>query len=158
VTDFIQYLVARHEGEVYGEAVFHAMAEHTADPEARHRWRVLEALERETKELLARELAARGRSADPCQQKWGEGLVLGRQLAGVPRDFLWKGLRGEVVKFVAAYEAAEAHAPAEGAALARYVTAHERAILEMIDLELADPAADSTGPVAKLLANPPSRA
>ena len=44
------------------------------------------------------------------------------------------------------------------AALARYITAHERAILELIDLEIADPAGDSSGPVAKLLANPPTRA
>ena len=62
--EFIAYLVARHEGEVYGEAVFQAMAEHTADPEARWRWRVLETLERETKQRLARELAARGHGTD----------------------------------------------------------------------------------------------
>lgn len=68
-----------------------------------------------------------------------------------------KGLRGEVVKFVAEYEAAEPLAPPEGAALARYITAHERAILEMIDLEIADSAADPTGPVRKLLASPPAR-
>lgn len=158
VADFIQYLVERHEGEVYGEAVFKAMAEHTAEPEARWRWQVLETLERETKELLARELRARGHEPQESAQKWSEGLTLGKTLAAVPRDFLMKGLRGEVVKFVAEYEAAEPLAPPEGAELARYITAHERAILEMIDLEFADPAADSTGPVRKLLANPPARA
>ena len=157
MADFIQTLVERHAGEVYGEAVFRAMAEHTADAETRWRWRVLEALERETKELLARELAARGRTAEPCAQQWSDGAKLGKTLAGVPRDLLWKGMRGEVAKFVAEYEAAEPLAPADGAALARHVTAHERAILEMIDLELADPTSDSTGPVRKLLANTPAR-
>jgi hypothetical protein len=156
VTDFIQYLVERHEGEVYGEAVFAAMAENTADREGRWRWRVLEALERETKELLARELRARGRTPDACALKWSEGRTLGRTLAAVPRDFLMKGLRGEVVKFVAEYQAAESLAPADGAALAKHITAHERAILEMIDLELADPAPDSTAPVRALLASPPA--
>ena len=157
MADFIRYLVERHEGEVYGEAVFQAMAEHTAEPEARWRWRVLEALERETKELLGRELRARGHSPQENAQKWSEGLTLGKTLAAVPRDFLMKGLRGEVAKFVAEYEAAEALAPAGDAALAKHITAHERAILEMIDLELADPAADSTTPVRALLASPPAR-
>ncbi len=157
MADFIQYLVERHEGEVYGEAVFKAMAEYTAEPEARWRWQVLEALERETKELLARELRARGHEPQEHAQKWSEGLTLGKTLAAVPRDFLMKGLRGEVVKFVAEYETTEPLAPPEGTALARYITAHERAILEMIDLEIADPAGDPTEPVRKLLANPPAR-
>ena len=157
MADFIEKLVRWHAGEVYGEAVFQAMAEHTADAETRWRYRVLETLERETKERLARELAARGRAADPCAQQWSDGLKLGKTLAGVPRELLWKGMRGEVVKFVAEYEAAEPLAPPDGAELARHVTAHERAILEMIDLELADPKADSTGPVRKLLADTPAR-
>src|SRR5262245_65449822 len=99
--DFLQYLVERHEGEVYGEAGFQAMAEHTADPEARWRRGVLETLERETKELLARELRARGHAPQESAEKWDEGLKLGKTLAGVPREVLMKGLRGEVAKFVA---------------------------------------------------------
>ena len=156
--DFIRYLVERHEGEVYGEAVFAALAEHTADAEARYRWRVLEALERETKELLGRELRARGREPGEAAQKQAEGQTLGKTLAAVPRDFLIKGLRGEIVKFVAEYEAAEPLAPPDGAALARHITAHERAILEWVDLELASPGADTTAPVRALLAAPPQRA
>ncbi len=48
--------------------------------------------------------------------------------------------------------------PADGLAIARHVTAHERAILEFADRELAGRGADSAEPVLAFLASPPARA
>ena len=154
---FVTYLIERFQGEVYGEALFQAMAEAEADPETRWKWRVLETLERETKEYLDRALRARGHEVKPSDENWAQGLKLGKRLAAVPRAVFMPGLRGEVVKFVAEYEAAEALAPADGRAIAQHVTAHERAILDFTDLELAGRGSESTAPVLALLANPPAR-
>jgi hypothetical protein len=56
---FLELLVQRHDGEVYGEGVFGGLAETCVDEARRYKWRVCEALERETQRL------ARGRGARP---------------------------------------------------------------------------------------------
>lgn len=155
--EFVTYLTERFQGEVYGEAVFQAMAEAEADPDMRWKWRVLETLERETKEYLDRALRVRGHEVKPSDEAWAQGRKLGTRLAGVPRAVFLPGLRGEVQKFVAEYEAAEALAPADGRVIAQHVTAHERAILDFTDLELAGRGTESPSPVLALLANPPAR-
>lgn len=127
---FAKYLIERFQGEVYGEAVFAAMADADPDPEARYKWRVLEALERETKEYLERALRDRGHSVEESQELRAQGDKLGRS--------------------------AERSAPADGLAIARHVTAHERAILEFADREIAGRTADSPGPVLALLSSPPA--
>jgi hypothetical protein len=153
---FVQYLIERFQGEVYGEAVFAALADAELDPEARYKWRVLEALERETKEYLARALGERGHAVEESAESRAQGEKLGRRLASVPRALFMAGFRAEVQKFVAEYEQAEATAPADGLRVARHVTAHERAILEFADLEIAGRSAESPAPVLSLLAKPPA--
>jgi hypothetical protein len=153
---FREILVLRHDGEVYGEATFAGLAEGTSDAEQRYKWRVCETLERETKELLARELEQRGTRATESPERREQGAALGRRLAAVPWAMLMKGLRPELAKFVAEYEEAERSAPAAGAELARYITRHERALLEFVDRELAGRAAESVAPVVALLAKAPS--
>jgi hypothetical protein len=155
--DFAVYLTERFQGEVYGEAVFAGMADAETDADARYKWRVLEALERETKEFLERALRERGAEAEPSDEARIQGEKFGRRLASVPRATLMAGFRSEVAKFVAEYEAAEALAPADGLAIARHVTAHERAILEFVDRELAGRVTESVEPVLALLASPPAR-
>ena len=153
--EFAKYLDERFQGEVFGEAIFAAMADAEPDALARYKWRVLEALERETKEYLGRALRERGHAADPSEEQRVNGDKLGRRLVSVPRAMFMAGFRTEVARFVAEYEAAEAHAPADGLAIARHVTAHERAILDFTDREIAGRSADSPEPVLALLANPP---
>jgi hypothetical protein len=153
---FVKYLEERFQGEVFGEAVFAAMADAESDLDTRYQWRVLEVLERETKEYLARALRERGCDAKESEEQRANGEKLGRRLVAVPRAVLMAGLRTEVARFVAEYEAAEASAPADGLQIARHVTAHERAILEFVDHELAGRAAESAAPVLAMLASPPS--
>ena len=142
---FTKLLATRHAGEVSGEAVFAGLANGTEDAGQRHKWRVCEALERETKELLARELAQRGERVDENPEHKKQGEELGARLARVPWNMLLTRLRPELVKFVDEYAADEAAAPADGLALAQHITRHERALLEFVDRELA------------LLAQPPAR-
>jgi hypothetical protein len=154
--DFAVYLTERFQGKVYGEAVFAALADAELDPDARYKWRVLEALERETKDYLARALRERGLAADESADNRVKGEKLGRQLAAVPRAMFMAGFRAEVLKFVAEYEQAEASAPADGRTIAQHITAHERAILDFADLEIAGRLFDSPAPVLAMLSNPPS--
>ena len=54
------YLVERYQGEVYGEALFQAMAAGCSDARRVEKLRRLEQLERETKEFGAVEVRCRG--------------------------------------------------------------------------------------------------
>jgi hypothetical protein len=107
------------------------------------------------REYLARALRARGCPADESAEKVGEGRKLGRSLVAAPRALFMAGFRNEVLRFVAEYEAAEASVPADGLEIARHVTAHERAILEFADREIAGRKADSPEPVLAFLSSPP---
>jgi hypothetical protein len=49
---YVRTLEEFFQGEVTGEALFHSLAEALEDPERRYQMRVLEQLERETKEFL----------------------------------------------------------------------------------------------------------
>lgn len=51
-SEYKTYLEERFQGEVYGEALFRTMAESCDDSEKARKFRVLEQLERETKEYL----------------------------------------------------------------------------------------------------------
>ena len=46
------YLLRRHEGEVYGKALFASLAGATSDADRQKKWRVLARLEQETKERI----------------------------------------------------------------------------------------------------------
>ena len=153
---FVEYLLERFDGEVYGEAVFAAMADAEPDADSRYKWRVLEALERETKEYLARALRERGHVAEAREENRVQGEKLGRRLVSLPRGPFMTGFRAEVARFVAEYEQCEASAPPDGREVARHVTAHERAILAFADHELAGRDAESVGPVLAMLAEPPT--
>jgi len=152
---FQAYLVERHDGEVYGEAIFATMAETSADAAQRYKIRVLEALERETKQVIARALEARGVRVEESAERWKQGEEFGHKLARVPWELFMKGFRPELARFVAEFESAEASAPLDDRALARHITDHERALLEFTDRELAGRAADSAEPVLAFLVNPP---
>src|SRR5580700_9815462 len=56
-----------YEGEVFGEAYFAAMAQHTPDPERKAKLETLEALERCTKELLVPSMERLGISTEVNQ-------------------------------------------------------------------------------------------
>ncbi len=153
---FERYLEERFQGELYGEVMFAVLADAASDAVERYKWRVLEALERETKALLANALRARGRPAVESAEVRAQGEKLGRRLAPLPFAALMKGFRPELARFVEEYASAERGAPADGMALARHITAHERALLEFTDLELAGEGARSAAVVIALLADPPA--
>src|SRR5512147_930653 len=118
---FDRYLEERFQGELYGEVMFAILAEAATDVNQRYKWRVLEALERETKGVLADALRARGRPAVESVEIRAQGEKLGRKLAPLPWAMLMKSFRPELARFVDEYQQAERTAPADALALARHI-------------------------------------
>ena len=67
--EYAAYIEERYQGEVFGEAFMRAMAEVRTDPDEVRKFRALEQLERETKEMLRPAVEESGRSTEPNQQK-----------------------------------------------------------------------------------------
>ena len=155
-SDYHHYLEERYQGEVYGEALFQTMAETCPDPERAAQLRVLEQLERETKEFLLRAMSEDGLSADASPERIAEGRTLGAQLAAAPWTDLMRGFHQEIQRFVEDFERAEALAPPGREAVLQHVTAHERALLDFATRELdGRPAKESLAPVRALLCDEP---
>jgi hypothetical protein len=79
--DYPAYLEARFQGEVLGEAVFRAMADHCDDPDRARKLRVLEQLERETKEMLLPAVLEAGRIVEESAERIAEGESIGTEMA-----------------------------------------------------------------------------
>ena len=155
--DYRGYVIERYQGEVYGEALFRALAEQETNEQRREKWRVLEQLERETKERIRPAVAELGATTeeDPARIKEGEDLAA--RLAAVPWGDLMKGFRSELERFVSEFEKAEALAPPGGVELLRDITRHEKALLEFSVREIEGHEAHSLEPVLALLREPTSR-
>jgi hypothetical protein len=156
-SDYKTYLEERFQGEVYGEALFRTMARLCEDPARARKFRVLEQLERETKELLLPALREAGGSGEQNPERITEGETLGTTLAKAPWLDLMRGFREELQRFVGDFERSEALAPAGKESLLRHVTTHERALLDFATRELeASEAGDSLESVVALLRAPPA--
>ena len=94
------YLVERYQGEVYGEALFQAMAAGCNDAERVGKLRLLERLERETKEFLRPALVETGGLPTESAERIREGQTLGSQLASAPWADLMQGFQQEIQRFV----------------------------------------------------------
>jgi len=156
-SSFGTYVEERFQGEVYGEAVFRRMAELCEVPAHARKLRVLEQLERETKELLRPAVREVGYPGVESAERISEGEALGAQLANAPWPELMRSTRLELERFVEDFERAERLAPPGKEPLLRHVTAHERALLEFATRELAgDARRDSLEPVIALLLSAPT--
>jgi len=154
-SDYAGYVDERYQGEVYGEALFRTLAEQARDETLRAKLRVLEQLERETKDLLREEVAALGLDTRENPERWAEGEALARRLSQVPWAAFIKGFLTEVQKLVAEFETSERLAPPGKEQLLRHVTSHERALGRFAELELGGAAA-SLAPVKALLREAPA--
>jgi hypothetical protein len=152
--DYAGYVSERYQGEVYGEALFRALAEQSRDEAQRAKLRVLEQLERETKELLRAEVAALGLDTSESAERWSEGEALAKRLRDLPWEVFMKAFLKEVQRLVAEFEACERLAPPGKETLLRHVTAHERALGRFAELELGG-APGSLEPVQALFGAAP---
>jgi hypothetical protein len=158
-SEYGTYVEERFQGEVYGEALFRTMADLCEDPERAGKLRVLQQLERETKETLLPAVREAGHPGEARPERIAEGEALGARLAKAPWNELMLGFQKELERFVREFEAAERLAPSGKEGLLRHVTAHEKALLAFATRELAgDAPGASLEPVIALLRRaPPDR-
>jgi hypothetical protein len=135
-SDYKTYLEQRFQGEVFGEALFRTMANLCHDPARAQKFRVLEQLERETKEFLLPALREAGSSGDENCERINQGQALGAALANVPWPDLMRGFQEKFRRFADEFESAETLAPTGEESVLRHVTTHERALLDFATREL----------------------
>lgn len=157
MSDYRTYLEEAFQGEVTWEALFRTMASLCDDPEQARKLRVLEQLERDTKEFLLLALREAGGAVDEDPAWVKEGETLGTSLAKSPWLDVMREWEKELRRFVEDFERAEALAPAGKESLLRHVTIHERALLDFATRELDGGAAgNSLEAVITLLRTPPA--
>jgi hypothetical protein len=140
---FVRTLEEFFQGEVTGEA----LAEAREDPERRYQMRVLEQLERETKEFLRENIRPLcGDIAEGASTR-ATGIAQAKALAAMPWAKVMHIFEREVRKFVAHFEEVEKAGPAHGAKLLAAVTAHERALLSFSERASAGAGGDPLDPV-----------
>ena len=147
------YLLERHQGEVYGESLFGSLAARTSGEERQRKWRVLERLERETKERIGSFLEGSGIGITGVSESVRRGEGDAERLAGIPWRDLLQGFRKELRRFVTLFEQSEELDPSEAEVrtLLRHISTHERALLEFVTRELEGRPEDSLEPVLGLL-------
>lgn len=154
---YVRTLEEFFQGEVTGEALFHTLAEALEDPERRYQMRVLEQLERETKELLRENIRPLSGDTAESASARATGITQAKALAAMPWAKVMHIFDREVRKFVAHFEEVEKAGPAHGAKLLAAVTAHERALLSFSERASAGAAGDPLDPVISLLKVVPAR-
>ena len=148
------YVEQCYQGEMNGEALFRAMVALSKDAHAQQKLRVLEQLERETKEFVRPVVERTGRSVREDPKQIAAGEKFGTTLASMPWAELMKVFEDSLVRFVAQFEQSEKLAtPGNEPVLAHY-TAHERALLEFTRREIRGDA-DSLAPVVAMLRTNP---
>lgn len=154
--EYLATLQEFFQGEVTGEAMFGALAQSLDNPEHRYQMRVLEQLERETKELLRENVKRLGGETTESSAAREMGISQAKALAAMPWPKFIHIFRREVAKFVARFEEVEKSGPASDAKLLAAVTAHERALHSYSERESCG-AEDALAPVISLLRAVPAR-
>jgi len=151
--DPLKELLEWYRDEISAAAMFDDLALGAADAAGAFKWRTLARLERHVATQLEAALAQRGMAA----------LVRAAVTDERPRtdeanpylSLTWRGamerLRPELVGYVRDFEKAEARMPADLKALARFVTAHEQALLDFVVRELDHDGRGALDPVLRVL-------
>ena len=148
-----------YQGEVFGVAMYSALAAAQHDPFRRWQWQCLVQLEVETKAATAALLARLGgNTADnPSEVQAGEAEA--RRIMDLPWSDMIREFAFDLPDLVAEYAAVEADAGlhGEGVAVLNRLTRHEVVTLQFCEAELAGDSASSIEPVIAMLDNPPAR-
>ena len=148
---YLAELLEWYCGEVGGEAFFSALARGSGEPGQAAKWRKLAQLEQSVAGRLRTELEARGVQMPNAAADLQRGLKSAQEYASLTwREALGR-LRPELVGFVRSFQAAESRMPEEVLPLARFVTDHERALLEFVTRELDHDGQNSLDSVLGLL-------
>ena len=133
---YLAELLEWYGGEVGGEAFFSALARGARKPELAAKWEKLAPLENVVGGRLLSALGTLGVHIPSAEADVQRGLRSARSYADLTWHEALRKLRPELVGYVRDFETAESRMPEEMLPLARFVTDHERALLEFVTREL----------------------
>ncbi len=133
---YLAELLEWYCGEIGGEAFFSALARGAREQGPAAKWEKLAQLEILVGHRLLTELVARKVPLPSTEADLQRGLNSAQCYAGLTWRQMLEKLRPELAGYVRSFEAAESRMPEELMALARFVTDHERALLEFVTREL----------------------
>ena len=122
--------------EIAGEAFFLALAKSAEAPGRAAKWQTLARLEQHVAGRLQSELKARGVALPPAEIDIRRGQYSALEYADLPWREALERLRPALDGYVRDFQAAESRMPVDLMPLAQFVTAHERALLDFVTLEL----------------------
>ncbi len=150
--DYQKHVEAAYQGEVYGEAMYGAIAASMTDPDQAHKWAVLTRLESRTKaEMLAvvRRLGGDTREHAASRER---GLKEARRYIELPWLELMELFSRELDPVIAEYACLERSCPPEDAAALARLTRHEVVAKQFCQLEIQGLSEGSLEPILEFLA------
>ena len=149
--EYIKDLYEIYKSEVTGEAMFNTLAALSWSAPRREKWRVLAALETQTKLRYLEHLESVGQSLSyPSSASIG-GRFFGMIFLLLPWSVAMKGLLSGTPPLIEVFQRLVDHAAEDEREFFEYVLAHERAIAEFAAPELAGQSDEALQPVQALL-------
>ena len=154
-SQYLSHIEEAYQGEVYGEAMYNAIADKMDDPDHAHKWRVLAQMEKETKAHI-RELVKRlGGDVIESETERQKGIQEADKYASMPWIELMKTFSEELDVDIEAYSKLEKDCPPEDAAALRRLTEHEVLTKEFCDMEVAGNSDESILGIIAFCETPP---
>ncbi len=155
--DILARIEAAYQGEVFGLAMYAAMADAQVDPVRRWKWQVLTQLEAETKAHMAGLLQRLGGDTVEQEQPRQDGLREARAIISLPWLEMIEAFKADLPGLINDYACLERQAALAGedAAVLSRLTLHEAATLEFCEREIAGDGSTAILPVLTMLASPP---
>ena len=147
-----------YQGEVFGLAMYAALADAQSDPVRHWKWQVLTRLEFETKAHMAGLLERLGGDITEKEQSRQDGLKEADAISGLPWLAMIEAFMADLPGLVEDYADLEQQAGLSGpdASVLCRLTQHEAVTLEFCERELAGDGARSIDPVLAMLEAPPA--
>ena len=137
------------EGEALGEALFRTMAERTSDDDRRAKLDVLRRLEGSTRDLVRPVLEQLGIPTDGEAEAAASGATFAEAAAAQPWPELLASFPANTAKYAAMYRELRDLVDVEHVPVVDALIAHEEALCEFSELELAGDT-DPTRPILAL--------
>lgn len=154
---YLERIEAAFQGEVYGEALYLAIAMAQQVPDHAWKWRVLVQQETEVKAALRTLLEGYGAVPEELDESRKRGVAEARRYAAMPWAELMRRFSDELDADIDRYAELERGCPPGDAATLRRLTRHEELTREFCELELAGRADESIREILDSLENPPPR-
>ena len=148
--DPVEELLEWHREEVSAQAMFEELALASEDAERAHKWRALARLEAHVADRLRAALAKRGVAVPSPDDDRARRVQAGNPYLKLSWREAMEDMRPWIARYVCEFEAAESRMPADLLPLARFVTAHERALLDFVTRELHRGGYDSLAAVQQM--------